>query len=197
MEGEYESTRFGSGLLVVLLVPCALIAGGAGFYALFLPKCILGGNVRTPVATAHAEMRNLAVALESYYIANGSYPFPAGADSWAVTASTEPVEGYTPRSLTTPIVYTTILPDDHLRTATVDPSLPSTFAYRYATWPRTCWILASDGPDGDADIPLIEFFSEDVLCDPNRFFIHYGGNQVLYDPSNGATSSGDVVRWGS
>lgn len=169
----------------------ALLAGGFVFCLTFHPS-----QERSPVATAHADMRNLAVALEAYYTDHNTYPVPALAQVSEMTPGIPIYAGFTPLTLTTPAAYTSSLPRDPFRQSKNDPTELGTFAYRYGVLPLTCWILASDGPDGDVDIPLVEFFRYEDLCDPDGFFSHRGGRYVLYDPSNGTESSGDIVRFG-
>lgn len=155
-----------------------------------------GSPVRARVATANAEMRNLAVALESYDIDHDQYPVPAAALSWEVTPTLEPLSGFVPRVLTTPIVYTSSLPDDPFCLDHPDLTIPASFSYRYAALPPTCWVLASNGPDGDADCDLHAWVTGENLGRPEGYFTHLGGPWPLYDPSNGTTSNGDILHWG-
>lgn len=197
--------------LIELLIVVAII----GILAAIAIPNFLSAQVRAKVATANAEMRNLAVALESYYIDHNQYPYPAdGADLGNPldgSGTAGPSAGYTPKSLTSPIVYTSSLPDDPFRGGDVDLAVPSTYAYRYGTTPLTCWILCSDGPDqkggpsglgtpptgvGVNESDFVDLAGA-VRCDPNLAFQHFGtGTMIIYDPSNGTTSDGDIPRFG-
>ena len=101
--------------------------------------------------------------------------------------------------LTTPVAYLVRVPRD---------PFSEDFAgrYRYGT-PRVnrgwadCWMLASNGPDGDADIAP-EYVE---VQDDRSAWLHVAYpfqeapqplQNFLYDPTNGALSSGDIVRFG-
>lgn len=143
-----------------------------------------------------AELRLTAVALESYYIANDQYPLP-DLEGWVAVASVGPATGFTPRSLTTPIAYLSALHDDPFRRGRQSRRVIESFAYYYATHPGTCWILASAGPDRILEADLLAYVDPDQCnCDPNRFYAHLGGLAVIYDPTNGSMSSGDIFRTG-
>jgi hypothetical protein len=59
-------------------------------------------------------------------------------------------------------------------------------------------MLASDGPDGDADIRVEEFpIPNKGNCQFELFMSHYGiGDAIEYDGTNGTESNGDIVRTG-
>lgn len=161
----------------------------------------LNAQIRAKVSTASTEMRNLAASLESYYIDSNQYPFAAGGETWdAVVAEPDGVSaGYTPSSLTSPISYLSSLPDDPFIGVEQiqDPGVPMSYAYRYATQPQQGWILVSNGPDQDVDIPAEDYVDpEKANCDIMKFLQQFGGEYVQYDPSNGTTSDGDIFRTG-
>ncbi len=184
-------------LIPVIIVTCLLVFVFAA--PVFIPN-IFWPETRPSVSTANAEMRNMAVSMESYYIDYGQYPFPASGASWAVVsgATTEALVGYTPHSLTTPVVHISSLPDDPFNSsATQNPNIPSSYCYRYATTPATCWILCSNGPDQDIDMPLKRYVDlNDCGCDITKFLSQYGGPAIEYDPTNGSNSNGDIIRTG-
>jgi len=130
--------------LIVLLLASVLSV------PLYAWKITMG--TRSTVARVRAEMRNLATAIETYYIDNMCYPamtltqsdMPDGSHY----SSGMPV-GRTMRArhathlltITTPIAYFSSYP--------VDPfALPHRLTYRYYTDLRG-WILGSFGPDRD------------------------------------------------
>jgi len=150
---------------------------------------------RSKVARAKAEIRNLAVNLETYYIDHNTYPpavdleggiIPVGESAEGVSA------GYVPWLLTTPIAYTSSLPMDpfHRRGTEHGP-------YRYATNGEGCWIMTSRGPDEDDDITIVQFPSPGVGdCSFRTFMSQFGGPAIEYDGTNGTMSSGDILRVG-
>jgi len=101
--------------------------------------------------------------------------------------------------LTTPIAYLTRIPRDPF-------SKHFTCLYRYGTpqvrdaWP-TFWMLVSNGPDEDADVDPAY-----VVPDEDQSLWHYYSypfegtrrplKELIYDPTNGVLSSGDIVRLG-
>jgi hypothetical protein len=70
--------------------------------------------------------------------------------------------------------------------------------YRYATNGLDCWILMSYGPDLDEDMRIQDFVDpQKGNCDVHRFLSQYGqGTAVIYDTTNGTTSSGDIIKTG-
>ncbi len=168
---------------------------------IILPN-LLPASKPAPAANANREMRLMSVAMESYYIDHNQYPYPAMGSSWAVVSDggvSQPAVGYTPHSLTTPIVHIASLPKDPFNTSrSYDPNIPSTFCFRYATTPITCWILCSNGPDGDADFDLKEYvdLKNGAGCDIGKYLSHQGGKWIEYDPTNGMKSNGDLFRTG-
>ncbi len=170
----------------------AMVMPGSGFW---------NDAVRARSAAANAEMRNMAVSMESYYIDYEMYPYAAQGDTWAPvipSATDAPSVGYTPRSLTTPVVHISSLPDDPFnRGARQNPDIPKTFAYRYAAQIGKGWILASNGPDKDADMDLAAYVDpKQADCDIEKYLLHFGGTAVEYDPTNGKISNGDIYRTG-
>jgi len=93
-----------------------------------------------------------------------------------------------PWVVTTPLAYIIELPPDPFTVETGKTPL----LFRYATDGKTCWILASNGPDGDADVNVILFPAPQVANGkPEIFRARFG--DLLYDPSNGIASNGDLV----
>ena len=149
------------------------------------------GRVGSKPSRAKAEMRNIATALETYYIDNNEYPpaidekgniIPYGEDGVS--------EGYTSSCLTTPIAHLPSLPTDPFHDA-------GDGYYRYATNGASCWIMSSNGPDRDTDLGLSDYFSKDVACSDVysvTFSRHF--SDEIYDPTNGTTSNGDIFRSG-
>jgi len=181
-----------------VLVVCVIGIVGILVVIWALNQADLGSPpVRSRVARAKSEMRNLAVNLETYYIDQSAYPLaddengnpvPLGASGEGISA------GYVPRLLTTPIAYTMELPVDPY---TASGRWAPRRTYRYATNGQACWILASLGPDQDPDIAVADYPSPATgNCAFSVFMSQFDGPAIEYDASNGTTSSGDIVRVG-
>jgi prepilin-type N-terminal cleavage/methylation domain-containing protein len=172
--------------LIELLIVVAIIAILA---AIAIPN-FLQAQVRAKVSRVQSEQKTTATALESYMVDNNVYP-------WYNNPHDDAAEGefYTPITLTTPVSYISSLFND------VFPNMNSSkdthdahpFHYKHEEQNpgvvgaiyETCydlpagsgnnfkWLVSSHGPDVDDD-----------------------EMEVLYDPTNGVTSSGDIVRFG-
>jgi len=155
----------------------------------------LGNASRAWTARAKSEIRNLAVALDVYYIDHKTYPsaidkmgqiIPFSAEGNSVSA------GFVSWMLTTPKVYLESIPFDPYSDR---KDLSASRTYGYATDGKTAWIVVSRGPDRDFDMDLAAYITN-ASCDITRYLTQYGGTQVEYDPTNGGLSSGDVYRTG-
>jgi len=152
---------------------------------------------RGKVARAKSEIRNTAVNLETYYIDHDAYPPAVDAEGSIVLVGSDGSgvsAGYVPWLLTTPTAYASSLPSDPFHQL----GGGRLGSYRYATNGLSCWIMASNGPDGKPDIRIDEFPDvEKAACDWREFMAHFGtGDAIEYDASNGVQSAGDVVRVG-
>jgi len=167
--------------LIELLIVVAIIGIIAG---IAIPN-FLGARTKARVTRAFADMHAIADAIESYYLDNATYP-PAG------TGATVP-DTLSPN-------YITNLPKDPFGTAEVP-------GYRYYTNPAvageeiagTAWLLVSNGPDTDEDVPAggtIDWTARVAgqLGGSEGASSGYGFN--WYDPAAGATSNGDLGRGG-
>ncbi len=176
--------------LIELLIVVAIIAILA---AIAIPN-FLEAQVRSKVARVRMEMRSLAVALEAYRSDQPGYP-PL---FLSPTIRVQPTSARL-RPLTTPIAYITSVPLDvfGLAKGNTDPNYDG-FDYadeesgkRYFTPPNDyqwtyghAWIMNSLGPD------IINQFRSDR----GRYWFFYP--DMLYDPTNGTVSYGDIVRAG-
>lgn len=174
-------------LIVVLII--AILA------AIAVPN-FLEAQVRAKVARAKADMRTLATALESYAADNSTYPIDVDyAMNWYY---------YIGDSVTTPIKYISSnrLNDPFRYGKTKMGWVFERFRYvnynqREEEEPNSSdffpggpkrygiWKLSSAGPDGGADLPL-----------PDFSFTRFAGNAppIIYDPTNGSVSFGDIIR---
>ncbi|MCX7015086.1 MAG: prepilin-type N-terminal cleavage/methylation domain-containing protein [Candidatus Sumerlaeota bacterium] len=164
--------------LIELLVVVAIISILA---SIALPN-FMEAVTRAKVSRVKSDLRTIATALETYAVDNNCYP-PVPA-----------VIGPRYRNLcplTTPIAYISSVPRDPFNS--VDPYGVEgcrTGVYAYGATPRTgpsIWILASDGPDRKLNVDPVDFL----------FYPGYGRLEnllVIYDPTNGTTSAGDIIR---
>ena len=164
--------------LIELLVVVAIISILA---AIALPN-FLEAEIRAKVSRVKSDLRTIATGLEMYAVDNNSYP--------PVPVLIGP-RYRTLCPLTTPIAYLSSIPRDPFNSR--DPKGVADFqtgVYAYGAAPRQgpCrWILGSDGPDKKMNIDPVEFV----------FYPGYGriaDRLILYDPTNGSVSAGDVVR---
>jgi len=174
--------------LAIVLIVLAIVT------ALTLPH-FLPPPSRPPFIKVRSEFRSLAVALESYYIDNTSYP-PAINENGRMVPFTKGAysssTGFVPWLLTTPIIYMKTIPFDPY-----GPNVPRNWSrtYRYATNGKGCWILASVGPDEDEDMDPA-YYVRDASGDITQFLTQFSGSYVEFDPTNGSISNGDVYRTG-
>ena len=187
--------------LIELLIVVAIIAILA---ALAVPN-FQEARVRSKVGRAKADLRSMALAVETYFIDHEDFPVPGDETGAAIplaVAITDGFETRLPLCLTTPVAYVTSRLTDPFGADTPDEDAQfhySTAAYFEATQgdaapftyyveqlfptgvPVTTYFLLSHAPDQDHDTPYL---------DENP------SGAALYDPTNGTLSSGDVVYWG-
>jgi len=177
--------------LIELLIVVAIIAILA---AIAIPN-FLEAQVRSKVSRAKADLRSIATGLETYcidnrhYIPDGYLGIPPGSDN-----------GYINYMLSTPLAY---ISNANWYDPFVDQKTGNAFRkYRYynikwrylekANLPDYdsmyedilgAWVLYSDGPD-----KTLGPFSENTKYGP------LWACTTLYDPTNGTTSLGDIIR---
>lgn len=176
--------------LIELLIVVAIIAILA---AIAVPN-FLEAQVRSKISRAKNDMRVLATALEAYHVDQQAYP--------EIIPRVEDLESggaWLMRPLTTPVAYISSLPDDPFLPARPEPVIGPRRSFRYTGYPISpdpaqIWSLASNGPDLwiDTPGPYMGYSAK----------LFYGGDPampdlgawVLYDPTNGSTSKGDIFR---
>jgi prepilin-type N-terminal cleavage/methylation domain-containing protein len=165
--------------LIELLIVVAIIAILA---AIAIPN-LLEAQVRAKVARVKSDIRTIAVGLEAYAVDQNAYPYfnPRYDHSYLLDI---PV-------LTTPVAYLATMPMEVFRPQHVRQERQRYYRY-YALeyWDRVfpdlrrrgwTWAVMSNAPDLDIDVD--EAGAIDVLN---------GGYSVIYDPTNGAVSNGDI-----
>ncbi|MCG3196539.1 MAG: hypothetical protein GHCLOJNM_01015 [bacterium] len=189
--------REGFTLLELLIVVAIILI----LIAIALPNFI-EARIRAKVARAEADMRTLAVAVESYYQDRRIYPYP----SVASLDATHLTDGL--RLLTTPISYLTDLPTDPF-SLPVEGSVALHFRgpnYKLVSTtplpiglPRTnnvdAYFLYSYGPNLDDESTYGgQFWPFSQLDNPCAYL--NSTNLKSYSPTNGTKSAGDILRFG-
>jgi hypothetical protein len=140
------------------------------------------------VRGVEAEMRNIAIALESFRAFEGRLPtvreyYDATKLNDGTPSFVLPIE----KTLTSPVSHIATLPGDPFR------EQARSHHYGYITVDGR-WALRSYGPDKDADVDLDELMG--VIAGAS----HVGWNdeqlQWFYDPTNGIESTGDIIKTG-
>ncbi len=176
--------------LIELLIVVAII----GILAAIAVPNFLNAQVRAKVSKAVSNMRSIGTAMETYYLDKNTYPRWAW-DSWG----NDSVHYMGFRDLTTPVSYISSadafynpFKGKHQSGTNVadgrelDPMFElGTYkyngaAYDYEAFPRNVWLLESSGPD-----------SADDYNGRN-----YPARGLIYQPSNGLHSRGDIFRSG-
>jgi len=185
--------------LIELLIVVAII----GILAAIAIPNFLEAQTRAKVARAKSEIRNLAVALETYYIDNNSYP-PAVDPTVVGQLNSQGAAGqeftvvWATWKLTTPVVHQASIPFDPFGPKKATNSWTRT--YQYGAGFLSYWIMTSRGPDTD-EVDMNETVyvnpAGTVKGDINRFLSQFGAyTNVEYDPTNGTISNGDIYRTG-
>jgi prepilin-type N-terminal cleavage/methylation domain-containing protein len=189
-----NANGWGAFTLIELLIVVAIIAILA---AIAVPN-FLEAQVRAKISRVRSDMRTLAVALESYFSDNDHYPY---FDRWNLPPRYNEII-YHLIPLTTPVAYLTsvnlrdpfLVGDDR----GYDDGIPR-YYYNYRNhefWqPSTLpwfqppvWVLNSLGPDGEPNQGLnAELWARGLVAP---------GTVVIYDPTNGTVSAGDMPRTG-
>jgi hypothetical protein len=159
-------------------------------------------DIRERVTRVRADMRTVAVGLESYFVDCNAYPaWISGASEHSLSLGNSLLRSmptfrrHEPgglMTLTTPIAYLTSLRHDPFNRGSAyftdeeSVGMPVS-AFSYFSDERG-WILVSPGPDGDFDItPTLQYSSK--TAQPSTDLV-----QRSYDPTNGTISGGDLFR---
>lgn len=178
--------------LIELLIVVAII----GILAAIAIPNFLNAQVRAKVSRAEAEMRNMAIALESYHVDFGVYP-PAGDESDLRSTPAEPFEGYLSTFITTPISYVSTLSNEIFPNKS-DPGAPENLPFHYSEF-GTNSLLGE--PEFVVDINETVYGSRNnsllyLMFSHGPDLDHDEDEPAPYDPTNGTVSSGDIYYWG-
>ena len=182
--------------LIELLIVVAIIAILA---AIAIPN-FLAAQTRAKVARVKTDMATLATGIEAYHIDENCYPLYGrilSDDSYQYPGIQNDMYDKTEFisvAITTPIAYITSIPQDPFANllSSQRPEIrqyeylnliqhvanfgasPPAFATQliYPQWGQ--WRMVGAGPDGDRGVDI--------------------KNNIVYDPTNGTVSNGDVVR---
>jgi len=187
--------------LIELLVVVAIIT----ILALIGLSNMLQATVRSKVARTKNDMRVIAGALEIYHVDNNEYVSFIRGGPGSLTSRVIVPMSVRLSPLTTPIAYITRVPIDVFQTVATSDGSPliffDTFDYADVAGLNAVgsrmgaggtsgglWRLSSAGPD------LIQSFGGSIAEIGVEGIMNNFG--VDYDPTNGTTSAGDVVRVG-
>jgi len=195
--------------LIELLIVVAIIAILA---AIAVPN-FLEAQVRSKVSRVKADMRSTATALEAYYVDSNKYP-PDAQYGWLSPPGLVQYKSYLPRftHLTTPIAYESSVMEDVFAVQAVSKSTVLDDPYRvpYGTGPLVhpfpydyaCKILPNGGQELVSSWANISANPNAVMwalrsCGPDLVATVLGDpTAVIYDPTNGTVSSGDIFFTG-
>lgn len=180
--------------LIELLIVVAIIA----ILALIAVPNFLEAQTRAKVSRVKADMRSLATALGAYHVDYNHFPY---FDGYSYPPRYNEIS-YRLIPLTTPVAYLTsvAIRDPFLRgdDSTYDDGMPRlTYNYRNHEFWRSgnhpwldvpVWVLNSLGPDSAPQQGLLAELSARGLLSPDPV--------ILYDPTNGTVSAGDIPRTG-
>ncbi|MBX7245958.1 MAG: prepilin-type N-terminal cleavage/methylation domain-containing protein [Candidatus Sumerlaeaceae bacterium] len=180
--------------LIELLIVVAIIAILA---AIAVPNFLLA-QVRAKVSRAQADQRSLATALEAYAVDhNNKYPAYGNPRDYALFAGEAVV--FVPVSVTTPVAYMTSLPADVFpgkRTGlATDNNTPYFYMHNYEVV-----YLGKSQYEGHVQQHYTSLTGSDraVMWTVWSFGPDLADNHgiILYDPTNGTVSPGDMMRFG-
>jgi prepilin-type N-terminal cleavage/methylation domain-containing protein len=183
--------------LIELLIVVAII----GILAAIAIPNFLQAQTRAKVARAVSELRTIALGLETYNVDNSFFPLDGANCSGSVGSG----YWYVPFAMTTPIEYisSTSLVDPFREGWYSDRDLWPLERYRYQNIDDT-W--GGIGPDCSSQStyyqPLLEIVGHWALhsLGPNRYYGptaprgDYPAWPVIYDPTNGTVSDGNIMR---
>ncbi|MCD6385935.1 prepilin-type N-terminal cleavage/methylation domain-containing protein [Candidatus Sumerlaeota bacterium] len=173
--------------LIELLIVVAIIAILA---AIAVPN-FLEAQTRSKVSRAEADMRNLATALESYFVDHNHYPWPFPRPSMYATN--------VPNELSTPVAYissvSSFFDPFSVRLKGMYGGRYNRYGYVTANYGNALYYYQILKPEYKKAIGMwrLDSFGPDGRSGPKGGPSNYP-NEVTYDPSNGTVSRGDIYR---
>lgn len=180
--------------LIELLIVVAIIAILA---AIAVPN-FLEAQTRARVSRAKADIRSLATGVEAYFVDWSEYPVPADDEGNPSVHPFDPHpnEVLLPVSVTTPVAYLGSRPLDPFAENVAGLFHFSTREYErmhhgdYDNFDGTVADILQSG------VGVVEYFITSFGPDRDQDLGSHSEVDVLYDPTNGTISSGDIVYWG-
>lgn len=203
--------------LIELLIVVAIVAI---LSAIALPN-LLEAQKRAKVASVSSGMRAVAAAIEAYAVDNNQYPLTLDDHDQVMHMMNNMRMAFVPRSVTTPIAYMNEIPLDNFFPRTMEQmhhgeKIVHSHTYLYINQGNTPesmlqeyriqveerasdsvdapeWALYSTGPDSAYGVR--QMLMESTM--PPKYGLMYNPatSPVHYDPTNGAASHGDIVRF--
>lgn len=149
------------------LIELLIVVAIIGILAAIAVPNFLNAQINAKVSRMKSDLRSMGVAVEAYRLDYGVYPRNPP-DKTCIVVTNEPL-----KELTTPISYLTTIPIDifHIDPNAEDAKKQYPLKYGTCSSSHTYWYLWSWGPDSKNNYAML-----------------------IYDPSNGITSSGDLKR---
>ncbi len=176
--------------LIELLIVVAIIAILA---AIAIPN-FLAAQIRAKVSRVQAEFHTSTQAIESYHVDNNTYPYYNGRDQQiSPTIADDAGPHFLPYTLTTPVAYLSSLFDEIFEGRNTPGNIPKKHEFHYFNYIQSpnFFVLremAATGNQNNAYAYYLASNGPDLWCN--------GAGLIVYDPTNGTTSSGDIVRFG-
>ena len=184
---QRASTRQAAFTLIELLVVVAII----GILASMALPNYQHAQTKAKATAALAEMRSLATAIEAYQLEHNTYPLDG--NDYPVRESELFDQKRIQKVLTTPIAYISELPEDlfHTRELLItDPNITRMFQSRpphpYVYWTQGNVVSNRMNPRGYS---LFSFGPDKQFNNASRQEDDY----LIYDPTNGIVSGGDIL----
>lgn len=174
--------------LIELLIVVAIIAILA---AIAVPNFLIA-QIRAKVSLTREQFHTCATAVEAYQVDYNSYPTYDSVEQFMVpppAADDDP--HFLPYNLTTPIAYLSTIFNEIFMGLNELPTCPLIHPYHYFTREQSPTVFGEQDQaifGGEtAHEYLFKGYGPDQLCCDGL---------ILYDPSNGATSLGDLMYFG-
>jgi len=174
--------------LIELLIVVAII----GILAAIAIPNFLQAQTRAKVSRVQAEFATCCTAIESYIVDWNVYPEYNGREQ-EIPVAADAGPHFLPYNLTTPVAYIKSLFNEIFHGKNTPPPCPEIHEYHYFNKRQSPIFfnvheLAVFGTDASSRKYFLASNGPDLWCD--------GAGMVIYDPTNGTTSSGDILRYG-